>query len=70
MSSKQQGISNTETKHSVDIANDPEKSKKGEGYPETAKVVGTVRTDRPQVSFTLILRVHEYFTNTFGQALT
>ncbi|KAK5172394.1 hypothetical protein LTR16_011737 [Cryomyces antarcticus] len=49
MSGKQAGLSNTSTKHSTDIANDPEKSKKGEGGPETAKTMGTVSVDRPQV---------------------
>ncbi|TKA64627.1 hypothetical protein B0A49_09017 [Cryomyces minteri] len=48
MSGKQAGLSNTSTKHSTDIANDPEKSKKGEGGPETAKTMGTVSVDRPQ----------------------
>ena len=48
-SGKQEGLSNTNTKHSTDIANDPEKSKKGEGMPETAKSKGTVDPMRPQV---------------------
>ena len=30
-SGKQEGLSNTDTKHSTNIADDPEKSKKGEG---------------------------------------
>ncbi|KAI9678726.1 MAG: hypothetical protein M1817_005783 [Caeruleum heppii] len=47
-SGKQEGISNTDTKHSADLDNMPDKSKKGEGGPDTAKVKGTVRTDRPQ----------------------
>ncbi|KAI9713068.1 MAG: hypothetical protein M1820_001053 [Bogoriella megaspora] len=47
MSGKQRGLSNTETKHSTDIANNPEKSRKGEGTPETAKSMGTVKVDRP-----------------------
>ena len=46
-SGKQEGLSNTDTKHSTDIQNDPEKSKKGEGSPETAKSKGTVKVDRP-----------------------
>ena len=50
-SGKQEGLSNTDTKHSTDIANDPEKSKKGEGSPETAKLKGTVSPARPQVGF-------------------
>lgn len=49
MSGKQEGLSNTDTKHSTDIASNPEKSKKGEGTPETAKLKGTVRPSRPQV---------------------
>ncbi|KAI9752078.1 MAG: hypothetical protein M4579_005763 [Chaenotheca gracillima] len=48
-SAKQEGLSNTDTKHSTDIANDPGKSKKGEGMPETAKTKGTVDPQRPQV---------------------
>ncbi|MCJ1259658.1 hypothetical protein MMC24_007497 [Lignoscripta atroalba] len=48
MSGKQEGISNTDTKHSTDISNSPEKSKKGEGSPETAKSKGTVDPSRPQ----------------------
>ncbi|PBP23317.1 hypothetical protein BUE80_DR005866 [Diplocarpon rosae] len=47
--SKQEGLTNTDTKHSTDITNNPEKSKKGEGAPETAKVKGTVDPKRPQV---------------------
>ena len=47
-SGKQQGISNTDTKHSTDIVNDPQKSMKGEGTPETAKSKGTVDPGRPQ----------------------
>ncbi|MDI1489271.1 MAG: hypothetical protein OHK93_008549 [Ramalina farinacea] len=46
-SGKQEGLSNTDTKHSVDISNDPDKSKKGEGVPETAKLKGTVDPNRP-----------------------
>ena len=49
MSGKQEGLSNTDTKHSTDIANNPEKSKKGEGTPETAKSKGTIDPGRPQV---------------------
>ncbi|KAI9840395.1 MAG: hypothetical protein M1837_001653 [Sclerophora amabilis] len=48
-SGKQEGLTNTDTKHSTDIANDPSKSKKGEGMPETAKSKGTVSHNRPQV---------------------
>ncbi|GAB7351137.1 hypothetical protein MBLNU459_g1594t1 [Dothideomycetes sp. NU459] len=49
ITSKQFGLSTTATKHSTDIGNDPEKSKKGEGTPETAKAMGTVDVNRPQV---------------------
>jgi len=45
---KQQGLSNTPTRHSTQIDQDPEKSKKGEGNPETAKSMGTVDPNRPQ----------------------
>lgn len=48
-SSKQEGLSNTDTKHSTDITNNPDKSSKGEGAPETAKLKGTVDPKRPQV---------------------
>ena len=48
-SGKQEGLSNTDTKHSTDLTNDPEKSKKGEGTPESAKAKGTVKPSRPQV---------------------
>jgi len=47
MSGKQQGMSNDETHHSSQISKQPEKSKKGEGVAETAKLKGTVSTDRP-----------------------
>ncbi|KAL8741456.1 MAG: hypothetical protein Q9190_005938 [Brigantiaea leucoxantha] len=46
-SGKQEGIANTDTRHSTDIENDPEKSKKGEGTIETAKLKGTVDPRRP-----------------------
>lgn len=46
-SGKQQGLSNDETHHSTQISEDDEKSKKGEGVAETAKLKGTVSTDRP-----------------------
>lgn len=46
-SGKQQGISNDETHHTSQISKHPEKSKKGEGVAETAKLKGTVSTDRP-----------------------
>lgn len=47
MSGKQKGMSNTATKHSVQIDEDPTKSKKPEG-PDTAKVMGTVDPKREQ----------------------
>ncbi|KAF9700441.1 hypothetical protein EKO04_001858 [Ascochyta lentis] len=47
MSGKQQGMSNDDTHHSSQISKQPEKSKKGEGVAETAKLKGTVSTDRP-----------------------
>lgn len=46
-SGKQQGLSNDDAKHSSAIHDEPEKSKKGEGVAETAKLKGTVSTDRP-----------------------
>ncbi|KAI9718118.1 MAG: hypothetical protein M1812_004376 [Candelaria pacifica] len=48
-SGKQEGLSNTDTKHSTDITNNPDKSTKGEGTPETSKSKGTVDPNRPQV---------------------
>jgi hypothetical protein len=48
MSGKQEGLSNTDTKHSTPVSESDDKSKKGEGVAETAKVKGTVSTDRPQ----------------------
>ncbi|KAL8915989.1 MAG: hypothetical protein Q9172_006520 [Xanthocarpia lactea] len=47
-SQKQEGLSNTDTKHSLDLDSNPEKSKKGEGVVETAKVKGAVDPGRPQ----------------------
>ncbi|KAL8654824.1 MAG: hypothetical protein Q9226_003282 [Calogaya cf. arnoldii] len=47
-SQKQEGLSNTSTKHSTDLDSSPEKSKKGEGVVETAKVKGAVDPGRPQ----------------------
>lgn len=49
MSGKQDGLSNTDTKHSIDITKNPEESKKSEGAPETAKVKGPVEPFRKQV---------------------
>lgn len=49
ISSKQFGLSTTATRHSTQIDQSPEKSKKGEGTPETAKSMGTVDVNRPQV---------------------
>ncbi|KAL9598810.1 MAG: hypothetical protein Q9219_004229 [cf. Caloplaca sp. 3 TL-2023] len=46
-SGAQEGISNTDTKHSTDMDNNPDKSKKGEGIVETAKIKGPVDPDRP-----------------------
>ncbi|KAL8670061.1 MAG: hypothetical protein Q9168_005380 [Polycauliona sp. 1 TL-2023] len=46
-SQKQEGLSNTNTKHSTDMDNNPDKSKKGEGVVETAKVKGSVDPSRP-----------------------
>lgn len=40
-------MSNADTKHSTDVAHDDKKSSKGEGVAETAKLKGTVSTDRP-----------------------
>ena len=42
MSKKQEGMSNTDTKYSVPIDQGTEKSKKGDGTPDTAKSKGTV----------------------------
>ncbi|PSN66038.1 hypothetical protein BS50DRAFT_574513 [Corynespora cassiicola Philippines] len=47
-SGKQEGLSNADTKHTHAIHEEPEKSKKGEGVAETAKLKGTVSTERPQ----------------------
>ncbi|KAF2468880.1 uncharacterized protein BDR25DRAFT_304821 [Lindgomyces ingoldianus] len=46
-SGKQEGLSNTDTKHSTPVSENPDKSKKGEGVAETAKAKGTISTDRP-----------------------
>ena len=40
-------MSNDNTEHTSHISEHPEKSKKGEGVAETAKLQGTVSTDRP-----------------------
>lgn len=48
-SGKQEGLANTDTKHSTNITDNPGKSTKGEGIPETAKSKGTVDPQRPQV---------------------
>ncbi|KAI4270558.1 MAG: hypothetical protein LQ337_006603 [Flavoplaca oasis] len=47
-SQKQEGLTNTNTRHSTDLDNNPDKSKKGEGVVETAKVKGSVDPGRPQ----------------------
>lgn len=48
-SGKQKGLSNDDTHHTSQISKQPEKSKKGEGVAESAKLQGTVSTDRPGV---------------------
>jgi hypothetical protein len=58
ISGKQEGISNTDTKHSTDLVSDSEKSKKGEGGPETAKSKGTISPNRPMVCFTDVTNFH------------
>jgi hypothetical protein len=40
-------LSNDNTEHTSQISKQPEKSKKGEGVAETAKLQGTVSTERP-----------------------
>jgi hypothetical protein len=58
MSGKQDATySNEEAKHPMPISKMDDKSKKGEGMAETAKVQGTVSTERPDVSIfdTLLL---------------
>ncbi|KAI4214188.1 MAG: hypothetical protein LQ351_003273 [Letrouitia transgressa] len=47
MSGKQEGISNSDTRHSTDVSHNPDKSTKGEGVAETAKLKGTVDPQRP-----------------------
>jgi len=47
MSGKQEGLSNADTHHTSQISKQPEKSKKGEGVAESAKLKGTVSTNRP-----------------------
>jgi len=49
MSDKQRGMSNTDTRHSSDISKNPDKSTKGEGTADTAKIKGTVDPNRKQV---------------------
>lgn len=46
MGSKQAGLSNTAAKHSIPIGDSPDKSKKPEGGPDTAKASGTVPVKR------------------------
>jgi len=46
-SGKQEGLSNTDTKHSTDPQNDSDISNKAEGGPESAKLKGTVDPERP-----------------------
>ncbi|KAF2196725.1 hypothetical protein GQ43DRAFT_444860 [Delitschia confertaspora ATCC 74209] len=50
ISGKQEGLDNDDTKHTANIENDPEKSKKGEGVAESAKLKGTVAADRPDAT--------------------
>ena len=47
MSGKQQGLSNDDTGHTHPPETEAEKSKKGEGVAESAKLKGTVAPDRP-----------------------
>ena len=47
-SSKQEGLSNSDTAHSTPVAKSPDKSSKGEGAADTAKLKGSVKPDRPQ----------------------
>ena len=46
MSGKQEGLANTDTKHSTDITKSSDKSKKGDGSAETSKQKGTVDVNR------------------------
>ena len=62
-SGAQEGLSNTDTKHSTDMDNNPDKSKKGEGFVETAKMKGPVDPSRPQVRLYLKYRIHEIPTD-------
>jgi len=48
MSGKQEGLSNADSGHSTPVADNPNKSSKGEGTAETAKLKGTVDVNRPQ----------------------
>jgi hypothetical protein len=48
MSGKQEGLSNEDSGHSTPVADNPNKSSKGEGTAETAKLKGTVDVNRPQ----------------------
>lgn len=54
MSGKQQGLDNDDYRHTHPPENEDEKSKKGEGVAESAKLKGTVSTDRPPVSTCLL----------------
>lgn len=45
-SGKQEGLSNTDTKHSTDPSKDPGKAKKADGTPDTSKEKGTVDPKR------------------------
>jgi hypothetical protein len=46
---KQEGLTNTDTKYSIELGSNPDKSTKGEGAPETAKLKGPVSPFRKQV---------------------
>lgn len=53
MSGKQQGLSNDDTRHTHPPELEDEKSKKGEGVAESAKLKGTVSSERPMVCYLL-----------------
>ena len=50
MSGKQANLSNDDTRHPVPVNEMDDKSSKGEGVAETAKLKGTVSVNRPPVS--------------------
>ncbi|RDW88801.1 hypothetical protein BP6252_00833 [Coleophoma cylindrospora] len=60
-SGKQEGLSNTDTKHSTDVTESSDKSSKSEGDPESAKSKGTVDSKRPQnYPTTTVLQSNRY----------